>query len=158
MTPGEVHAFLDAPLKMQLASINRDGSPHLVTMYYAPWDDGRLAFWTYRRSQKARNLERDPRCSCLVEAGEDYDHFQGVAIQGRVAAIDDPDQVLAIGRRVYGRYLGEGLVEGLGDALRDQAVKRRAYLLTPERTSSWDHRKLAVEGGAMASAGSAGGG
>jgi PPOX class probable F420-dependent enzyme len=149
MSAGEIAAFLDAPHKMQLASINRDGTPHLVTMYYAVHDDGRLAFWTYRRSQKARNLERDPRCTCLVETGADYDQFQGVQIRGRVEAFDDVDAVLAIGTRVYGRYLGGGLLAGLEAVLLDQAQKRRAYLVTPEKVTSWDHRKLAAQGAAM---------
>jgi PPOX class probable F420-dependent enzyme len=142
MSDAEVGAFLADPHKLQLASINQDGTPHLVTMYYDVHDDGRIAFWTYRTSQKARNLERDPRCTCLVEAGDGYDQLRGVQIVGSVEAIDDLDTVLAIGSRVYGRYLDGGLAEGLDEFLLDQARKRRAYLVTPQRVASWDHRKL----------------
>ena len=142
MTPAEVATFLAEPHKLQLATIGRDGIPHLVSMYYAPEEDGSLAFWTYRTSQKARNLERDPRCSALVETGEGYDQLVGVQVVGRVEATDDVDEVLEIGARVYGRYLDGGLPEGLDDFLADQARKRRAYRLRVERTASWDHRKL----------------
>jgi PPOX class probable F420-dependent enzyme len=153
MTDAEIGGFLADPHKLQLASINRDGTPHLVTMYYDVHDDGRLAFWTYRTSQKARNLERDPRCTCLVEAGDGYDQLRGVQIVGSVEAIDDVDAVLAIGSRVYGRYLDDGVGAELDGFLLDQARKRRAYLVTPQRVTSWDPRKLVAAHTAATAAG-----
>lgn len=140
MTTSEVAAFLDEPHKLQLATINRDGTPHLVTMYYAVFD-GRLGFWTYRTSQKARNLERDPRVTCLVETGEGYDQLRGVQINGTVERIEDADQIRTVGAAVYGRYVGE-LGGGLDDYLDQQAAKRWAYLVTPAKVATWDHRKL----------------
>ena len=71
MTPGQSMAMLSDGRKLQLATINPDGTPHLVTMYYV-MIDGQIIFWTYRSSQKARNLQRDPRVTCLVETGEEY--------------------------------------------------------------------------------------
>jgi nitroimidazol reductase NimA-like FMN-containing flavoprotein (pyridoxamine 5'-phosphate oxidase superfamily) len=59
MSPAEATAMLAASRKMQLATINQDGTPHLVTMFYA-LIDGRIAFWTYQKAQKARNLAGDP--------------------------------------------------------------------------------------------------
>jgi len=96
MTPDEVAAMLAAGRKVQLATISPDGYPHLVTMYYT-LVDGKIAFWTYRTSQKALNLARDPRISCLVETGEAYFDLRGVQIQGIVETITDPDGVLQIG-------------------------------------------------------------
>jgi PPOX class probable F420-dependent enzyme len=142
MTAEEIAAFLDEPHKLQLATINPDGTPHLVTMYYAPFGD-QIGFWTYRSSQKAANLRRDPRATCLVEAGEGYEELRGVQISGTVRILDAPDEVLPIGAAVYGRHV-RGLGDGLDAFLADQARKRSAYLLTPSRISSWDHRKLAV--------------
>ncbi len=149
MTDAEIGGFLAAPHKMQLATIDPDGAPHLVAMYYAPAGDdaaptGSVAFWTYRSSQKARNLERDPRCTVMVEAGEDYDQLHGVSITGSVTATDAVDEVLRIGTAVYGRYLGGALPDGIEVFLEAQARKRRAYVLTPTKVASWDHRKLAA--------------
>jgi nitroimidazol reductase NimA-like FMN-containing flavoprotein (pyridoxamine 5'-phosphate oxidase superfamily) len=76
MTAAEVTGFLEANRKLQLATINRDGTPHLVTMYYVMMD-GQITFWTYRSSQKARNLARDPRMACLVETGDGYFDLRG---------------------------------------------------------------------------------
>lgn len=143
----EREAFLAAPHKMSLATVGVDGVPHLVTMYYAPRADeaeSSLAFWTYRSSQKARNLARDPRCAVLVEAGEGYDQLRGVSIRGHVREITEPEAVLAIGIAVYGRYVDFDVTQGpILDYLRDQATKRSAYVLVPEQVASWDHRKLA---------------
>lgn len=138
----EIAAFLDEPHKMQLATINPDGTPHLVTMYYGLFD-GLLGFWTYRTSQKARNLERDPRVTCLVETGEGYDQLRGVSVNGTVERIEDFDRIRHIGATVYGRYVGD-LGGGMDDFLDQQATKRWAYLVTPQKVATWDHRKLAA--------------
>src|SRR5689334_15467999 len=99
MTTQEAAAVLDAARKVQLATINPDGTPHLVTMYYVMLG-GQITFWTYRTSQKARNLARDPRVTCLVESGEQYFDLRGVQVQGTVRCIEDPAEVRAIGRRI----------------------------------------------------------
>ncbi|MGN6682253.1 MAG: pyridoxamine 5'-phosphate oxidase family protein, partial [Streptosporangiaceae bacterium] len=89
MTAEKAAAFLMAGRKVQLATNGRDGFPHLVTMYYV-MTGGQITFWTYRRSQKALNLERDPRISCLVEDGEEYFDLRGVLVQGVARRIEDP--------------------------------------------------------------------
>jgi Pyridoxamine 5'-phosphate oxidase len=156
MTAGEVAAMLAAGRKVQLATINPDGYPHLVTMYYT-LVDGKIAFWTYRTSQKALNLARDPRISCLIETGEAYFDLRGVQIQGVVQTIDDPAGVLEIGMgigAVMGNpAVGEGAAGGAtraeadaGTAIREYvanaARKRLAYIVQPRRVISWDHTKL----------------
>lgn len=147
MSPEELAAFLEEPHKLQLATINPDGTPHLVTMYYALFD-GRIGFWTYAKSQKARNLERDPRATCLVEDGGSYADLRGVQIGGQAIPIDDTEGVREVGEVVYRRYVGDSSRDEAG-YVRQQALKRRAYLVEPERVASWDHRKLAAaEGGA----------
>jgi PPOX class probable F420-dependent enzyme len=140
MTAAEVTGFLEANRKLQLATINRDGTPHLVTMYYVMMD-GQIAFWTYRSSQKARNLTRDPRMACLVETGNEYFDLRGVQVQGVVQITEDPAEVLAIGRRVAAVTLN--LHEGLADDyVEHTAPKRLGYIVEPARVISWDHSKL----------------
>ena len=147
MSDAEVEAMLAGSRKVQLATINPDGYPHLVTMYYT-LVDGKIAFWTYRTSQKALNLARDPRISCLVETGEAYFDLRGVQVQGTVETITDPDAVLRIGQAI-GEVLA-GSLAGLsgqgGDAITDYvanaARKRYAYVVEPVRVISWDHAKL----------------
>jgi PPOX class probable F420-dependent enzyme len=140
MTDAEVAAFLAGVHKLQVATINPDGTPHLVTMYYA-MVDGRIAFWTYRKARKVRNMRRDPRLTCLVEAGDGYFDLRGVQVTGRAELVEDPARVLAIGTEVYGRYLGP--MDGpVAEYVGQMATKRLAVLVEPERVVSWDHRKL----------------
>ncbi len=144
MTGGEVAAFLAQARKLQLATINQDGTPHLVTMYYVLLD-GRIAFWTYRASQKARNLARDPRVTCLVEAGEQYFDLRGVQVQGAVRTVEDPAGVLEIGRRIA--VVMTGVHDGLADDyVEHTARKRLGYVVEPARVISWDHAKLLPPG------------
>src|SRR6516164_2481670 len=105
MTAAEAADLLAGSRKLQLATINRDGTPHLVTMFYVMLG-GQIAFWTYRSSQKARNLARDPRVTCLVETGEDYFELRGVQVAGLARCVDDPARVLDIGRGVAGGMAG----------------------------------------------------
>ena len=145
MTSDEVTALLAALRKVQLATINADGTPHLVTMFYV-LREGRIAFWTYRASQKARNLARDPRLTCLVEDGEDYFELRGVQVRGVAHLIDDRPGVAAIGRLVATQLLGVP-ADAVGDYVEQAARKRVAYVVEPVRIASWDHRKLVSQSG-----------
>ena len=140
MTAQEIADFLAASRKVQLATINADGTPHLVAMYYVMLR-GQIAFWTYRASQKARNLARDPRVTCLVETGEEYFDLRGVQVVGRVSLVEDPAGVLEIGRGVAGGLAGMpgGAVD---DYVAHAARKRVGYLVQPVKLISWDHSKL----------------
>ena len=61
----KVRAFLEAPRYAVLATVNRDGSPHLTEMWYG-MRDGELFFNTTEERQKRRNLDRDARVSLIV--------------------------------------------------------------------------------------------
>jgi PPOX class probable F420-dependent enzyme len=140
MTDDEVAEFLATEKTLQVASIGPDGTPHLVAMWFAVID-GRIAFWTFGKAQKTRNLRRDPRITCMVEAGETYGELRGVSITGRAEIVDDYDTVFDVGSAVYARYQGD-----MNDASRAgveaQASKRVAIFVNPEKIASWDHRKL----------------
>lgn len=142
MSENEVTALLEGSRKLQLATINPDGTPHLVTMFYG-LDEGRVAFWTYGKAQKARNLGRDPRVSCLIEAGDDYADLRGVLLYGVAKQIEDREHVLAIGLEIARR-----MTPGVDDALllpyvEQTGRKRVAYVVERTKVVSWDHRRLA---------------
>jgi PPOX class probable F420-dependent enzyme len=140
MTAEEVADFLAAQRKMQLATINRDGTPHLVTMFYTVLD-GQIAFWTYRTSQKALNMTRDQRVTCLVESGDDYFELRGVQVNGVVRILEEQAEVLEIGRRIASGISGVP-ADGLEEYVAYTGRKRFGYTVQPTRVSSWDHRKL----------------
>lgn len=141
----EVQALLGENLKVQVASNGPDGIPHLTTLFYIV-RDGRIAFWTYGKSQKIRNLERDPRVTALVEDGVDYFELRGVSIQGKAEIVRDRDAIYSIGSEVATRMVGAASFEDLGDfgreAVEKQATKRVAVIIHPDRVATWDHRKM----------------
>lgn len=145
MTDAEVWDLVAEQRKLQLATVGADGWPHLVTMFHTVLD-GRLVFWTYARSQKISNLERDSRLTCLVEAGEEYAELRGVQIVGRARIVRTREDIAVIGRAVVCRMLDLDPAAELDPAIAAevarQAEKRFAVEVVPERLASWDHRKL----------------
>ncbi|MCK2212892.1 pyridoxamine 5'-phosphate oxidase family protein [Actinomadura sp. ATCC 31491] len=141
MSDDDVAAFLEASRKLQLATINPDGTPHLVTMFYG-LDAGRIAFWTYAKAQKARNLARDPRVSCLVETGDDYGELRGVLLYGKAEQVTDRDRIMAIGLTVARRMTPGVPDELLLPYVEQTGRKRIAYVVERTKVVSWDHRRL----------------
>jgi len=105
---------------------------------------GEIWIWTYAKSQKVLNLERDARATLLIEAGEEYLELRGVQIEAEVEIIRDPERILDFGKELTIRY-SEGIDSIEGDAaaaMEAQAAKRVAIRFTAKRVASWDHRKL----------------
>ena len=147
MTGDEVRNYLALPNQvMNVASIGPTGRPHLVAMWYGFADADTLAFWTFNKSQKIVNLQRDPRLTCLVESGDTYAELRGVEIEGTATITEAQDDLIAVGRSVMARYPAPGTVVN-SDALTDDVVlrlasKRAVVKIDVERFVSWDHRKL----------------
>jgi PPOX class probable F420-dependent enzyme len=142
MTADEMRAFLDEGRDLQVASVNADGTPHLVTMWYLR-DGEDLLFWTYAKSQKVVNVRRDPRATVLVATGEKYEELKGVSITGSVTVEDNLDAVLAFGEQVYEKYWGPIGNDLVREGVHTMGAKRVVVRVTPVKTTSWDHSKLA---------------
>ncbi|MCW2759593.1 MAG: pyridoxamine 5-phosphate oxidase [Nocardioidaceae bacterium] len=147
MTEPEVADFLGSHVKVQVATIGPAGEPHLTTLFYVV-DDGKVAFWTFGRSQKVVNLRRDPRISALVEDGTAYDELRGVSITGTARIVTDYDAVRRIGGLVMTAMAGDQVIDAetqeLADAVvEQQAHKRVVIVVEPDHVASWDHGKMA---------------
>jgi PPOX class probable F420-dependent enzyme len=140
MTDAEAAEFLASERTVHVASIGPDGAPHLVPMWFAVID-GRIAIWTYARSQKTANLRRDRRVTCLVEAGDGYGELRGLSIAGRAEIHDDEQTVFDVGAALYARYQGD-MTHSSRAGVEAEAKKRVAVFVDPLKTVSWDHRKL----------------
>ncbi len=141
MSDEEIRAFLEEQRTLQVATIDHDGWPHLVAMWYVLIND-QVVFWTYARSQKAVNLRRDARLTCLVETGERYDELRGVQIKGRAVIRNDVETVRRIGEIIWQRYHGGALNDEERRMVAAQAAKRVVIFVEPVEVVSWDHRKL----------------
>jgi PPOX class probable F420-dependent enzyme len=143
MSDAEVAEFLEKQRVANIATIGPTGMPHLVAMWYA-LVDGQVWFETKGKSQKVQNLRRDPRISCLVEAGHTYDTLRGVELEGTGEIIEDPDQIWDVGVSVWERYNGP-YTEETKPLVEFMLHKRVAVKITPARIRTWDHRKLGMD-------------
>jgi PPOX class probable F420-dependent enzyme len=144
MDDAELAAFLDEQRTVIAATNGPDGWPHLMPLWFTV-RSGELWSWTYAKSQKVRNLERDPRVTLQVEAGEQYQELRGVMIRARAVIHRDVDTVAAFGSELFARYLpGDGpAAPEVLEMVRAQAPKRVAIQFTAtEPPVSWDHGKL----------------
>lgn len=141
MSTAEIRAFLAEQRTMAVATLGPDGYPHVVAMWYA-LVDGAIAFWTYAKAQKAINLRRDPRMTCLVEAGDMYSELRGVQIKGTAELVEDAEAVYRLGVTIHERYHGAPLSLDMERKVAAQAPKRLAVYVRPVKIVSWDHRKL----------------
>ena len=141
LTEAERAAFLVQQRVVICATNTPRGWPHLMPLWYVI-RDGEVWAWTYAKSQKVRNLERDPRATLQVEAGERYDQLRGVMIEADTEILRDLDVVAGVGAQLSARYGGGDPGPEALTAVRAQAPKRVALHFIARRTASWDHRKL----------------
>jgi PPOX class probable F420-dependent enzyme len=144
MSDEEVRAFVAEQMVMQCATVGPRGMPHMVPLWYVP-DGVELIGWTYAKSQKAKNLEREPRATIGIEDGVRYEELRGVMFECDVEVERDPEKVADYGLALFARY-GPGAEGEVPDEVREmvlqQAQKRVGLRFVPTRTVSYDHRKL----------------
>jgi hypothetical protein len=156
MSDAEAAAFLGEERTVTCATSGPRGWPHVMPLWYVlrdPLGDRsrpRIWSWTYAASQKVRNLERDPRATLQVEAGETYDQLRGVMLECDVVVHRDAAAVQALGLEIFRRYAaGRGEPEpgeldpAVAEVVARQAVKRVGLEFVERRRATWDHRKLA---------------
>ena len=141
LPPEERTQFLEQTRTIVLSTIDARGYPHSVAMWYAMDDQGCCLMTTYAKSQKALNIERNPKVALMAESGQTYDMLKGVLIRGRAQLIHDVDTCVGVLTRVHQKMMG-AMPAGTDEALRMQARKRVVITVTPERITSWDHSKL----------------
>jgi nitroimidazol reductase NimA-like FMN-containing flavoprotein (pyridoxamine 5'-phosphate oxidase superfamily) len=142
LTPQEVDEFLSGQRVLNVATFGPDGWPHLTSLWYVmrgtePW------VWTYAKSQKVKNLERDDRATALVESGNEYAELKGVMLKTRAHIARDTEKIIDFAEELFAKYQGsQPGAEGMREALRGQAVKRVAIRFEVVETVTWDHSKL----------------
>jgi hypothetical protein len=143
MTDEELHAFLAEQMVMQCATVGPRGVPHMVPLWFVA-DGLELLGWTYAKSQKAKNLERDPRATIGIEDGVQYEELRGVMLECDVDLERDADRVEGYGLRLFERVTGSSgeLGPEIREMIAKQARKRVGLRFVPSRVVSWDHGKL----------------
>jgi PPOX class probable F420-dependent enzyme len=142
MTPEEVDEFLHERRAMSMCTMNPDGSIHAVAMWYG-FLEGAVAVETKAKAQKAQNLRRDPRLTCMFEAGEYYEELRGVELVGTAEIVEEPERMWELGVDVFERYYSP-YTEELRPFIETMLHKRIVVKLHVDRVVSWDHRKLGL--------------
>ena len=140
MTEQEVDEFLLGRHTMSLATINHDATVHLVAMWYG-FLEGCVAIETKTKSQKVRNLRRDPRMTCMVEEGARYEELRGVELVGTAEIVEEPERMWEMGVNLFERYQGT-YTEEMRPFVEAMLHKRVVVKLHVDRVVSWDNRKL----------------
>ena len=155
LTESEVSEFLDNGRNLQVATLGRDGYPHLTALWYVVVD-GLIAFRSFRKSQRVANLRSDPRLTVLMEDGDSVVNLRGVKIQGRARLVDDRDLALHLYGEVTEKYEGMRVEpEGWDAVFGVWADKNMAILVEPDRIATWDHTKWVRQGKIAATKGRA---
>jgi PPOX class probable F420-dependent enzyme len=141
MSDEEVADFLAEQRIVTCATNGRDGVPHLMPLWYVV-RDGELWSWTFAKSQKVKNLERDPRATLQVETGEEYQELRGVMLKCDVEVLRETGQVRDVGLEIFTKYTGGQVDDGVRQMVEAQAPKRVAMHFIERERATWDHRKL----------------
>jgi PPOX class probable F420-dependent enzyme len=136
LTPEEQAEFLRQNRKCALATVDRDGFPHVVAMNFRE-RDGAYYMTSYGKAQKVLNIRRDPKVAIMVESGGAYAELKGLMVRGECEIIEDPEAVAEVMQ-----WLGEGRTGGRPAGAVRSAPKRVALKVTPRKTFTWDHSKL----------------
>ena len=141
MLPEERDAFLEEQRTCRVATISVGGAPHVQPLWYV-WLEESLWLTSLVRSQRWKDLERDPRMAVVVDAGGEYGDLRGIELAGRVEVVGEVPRTGAanpllerVETRFVERYHGGG-----GSFPHDG---RHAWLrMRLEREFSWDFRKI----------------
>lgn len=140
MSRDELDEFLRTEHTCRVASVGADGAPHVAPLWFV-WDGEALWLNSLVRSQRWTDLQRDPRVSVVVDAGEAYTELRGAELRGTVEQVGpaprtegDDDPEIVVPEQLFGeKYTGGTfVVDGAHAWLR----------LRPDKVASWDFRKL----------------
>jgi PPOX class probable F420-dependent enzyme len=140
MSEDEVREFLAEQRTVTCATRGPRGWPHLMPLWYL-LREGRIWAWTYAKSQKTRNLERDARATLQVESGDSYEKLRGVMLECDTIIHRDTPDVQAFGEQLFTHYAG-GAGGDFSEMVAAQAPKRVVLEFVERRRVTWDHRKL----------------
>ncbi len=119
---------------INLATINKDGTPHLVPMWFIVDENNEINFTSYNKSQKIINLKRDKRIVLMLEAGTKYNELHGLIIQGDAEISSDKELIIQNINQINKKYKSSRTIEDV----RKHAEKRVNVKVKAKKIISWD--------------------
>jgi PPOX class probable F420-dependent enzyme len=97
----------------KLGTINKDGTPHVVPIWYTLDGENNIIFNTSDKSVKAKNIRRDNRVRLCVD--DQTPLFSFVTIDGIAEIIsNEPSEVYKWAKIIAARYMGYNKSEEYG--------------------------------------------
>ena len=136
-----VRELLEQRLVAVLATVGREGVPHLTPIWFADGGDA-IVMATASASRKVRNLERDPRAALVLHDSRWGLDVCGASIEGRAAVVGSAGAAHLV-ERVHRRYVESDAV-GLPEVAAFLASDDVALRFSPDRAWTWDQRQTAA--------------
>jgi len=131
-----VQELLNQPVLARLGTSNpENGQPHVTPVWFA-WDGEAALISVFITTRKAREAERNPLISLLIDTGNPGEPTQAVLLEGQVEMIANPEQVKILAEQIYMRYAGP---DGLDADMRSWVADpdNRILRLVPEKVYAW---------------------
>lgn len=148
MTAEQIVELLENERTLTLSTTKRDGAPVMHALWFTYLDDA-VYFNIQRDSFKYKNIQRDDRVCCLVEAGETYFELRGAMIEGHAILVEDPEERARVQDAAAAKNdrIGSGLEEmpGYFSKSREGRLDRgdRIMLKVPfDHVRTWDFGKV----------------
>ena len=144
LTEEEISEYLIKSRTMILVSNGKDGYPHPMPMWYAIDDKKCIYMTTFRKSQKVKNLRKDPKAALLIESGDAYQELKSLIIYTNVELIEEVEAVKDILEQIALQRgdMQENANQDIREGMLKTAEKRIGMKFKPKRIVSWDHSKL----------------
>ncbi|MDG1990616.1 MAG: pyridoxamine 5'-phosphate oxidase family protein [Dehalococcoidia bacterium] len=122
---------------LNLATISKNGIPHLVPMWFVLDDQLNINFTSYYKSQKIVNLKRDNRIVVMVESGIKYQELKGITIEGIAKMDSNKELILQTVNSITAKY---GVNRTASDI--DNIINKRVNVkIIPKKITTWDLSK-----------------
>ena len=143
MTPAELSVYLAGQRRIILITNGSNGLPHPMPMNYGIDAQGRVFIVTFRKSQKVKNLERDPRATLLIESGDSYAELKSAILYCDAEIITDAGEIAANMALVRADgAMSASMSPAMSELVRASMAKRVVLRFTPFGVVTWDHGKL----------------
>lgn len=140
MSEEEQDAFLREQRKLYLATVSRNGWPHVAPVGFAR-RDGNLYVLTHPEQRKSRNIFHDNRVGVVFEDGDTYTSLRGVFMHGYATVVTDDGLRGEIEEAWIDRFYGGEIP----DVVKKVYARREGWIwfeIDPVNTVSWDNTKL----------------
>jgi nitroimidazol reductase NimA-like FMN-containing flavoprotein (pyridoxamine 5'-phosphate oxidase superfamily) len=133
MTGDELDAFLGEERVLRLATLDEDGWPAVVPVWFV-WHERAFWVWNLNRAKRTARLEAGTRCAFVVDGGEEYADLRGASGRLEYAFVTEEQVPVAVRTGFSRKYLHT-------DHPVEPADHHTWLRMVPSTLASWDFRK-----------------